>query len=228
MMDREKEQLFDQWPEGYDQWFTTPIGSLVKKYETELILDLLRPEKGEVILDAGCGTGIFTLDILSSGPKVIGLDISLPMLIQAGKKLDGFPFRIVVADMLDLPFPEGSFDKVVSITALEFIRDAEAAIRELFRVTRRGGTIVVATLNSLSPWAAKRIAEAKERHSIFERAIFRSPDDLRSLAPAEGVVKTAIHFQKEDDPEKAVEVEQQGERKALKTGAFVAARLEKK
>jgi hypothetical protein len=87
---------------------------------------------------------------------------------------------------------------------------------------------VVATLNSLSPWAAKRIAEAKERHSIFERAIFRSPDDLRSLAPAEGVVKTAIHFQKEDDPEKAVEVEQQGERKALKTGAFVAARWEKK
>jgi ubiquinone/menaquinone biosynthesis C-methylase UbiE len=228
MMDKEKEQLFDQWPEAYDQWFTTPIGSLVKKYEAELILDLLKPEKGEVILDAGCGTGIFTLDILSSGSRVIGLDISFPMLIQAGRKLKRFPFRMVLADMLHLPFPENLFDRVVSITALEFIWDAEAAVKELFRVARRGGTIVVATLNSLSPWALKRIAEARERHSIFEKAIFRSPDDLRSLAPVNGVVKTAIHFQKEDDPETAVRIEGDGQKKNLNTGAFVAARWERK
>jgi len=228
MVEKDKRQLFDQWPEAYDRWFSTPIGSLIKKYEAELILDLLKPKKGEVILDAGCGTGIFTLDILSSGSKVIGLDISLPMLIQAGKKLKGFPFRMVLADMLRLPFPESLFDKVVSITALEFIWDAEAAIRELFRVTREGGIIVVATLNSLSPWASKRMAEAKERHSIFEKAIFRSPDHLCSLVPAKGEVKTAIHFKKEDDPEKAVMIEGGGERKNLNTGAFVAARWKKK
>ncbi len=222
MVEKDKRQLFDQWPDAYDQWFSTPIGSLVKKYEAELILDLLKPGQGEVILDAGCGTGIFTLDILSSGSKVIGLDISLPMLIQARKKLKGFPFGIVLADMLHLPFSESLFDKVVSITALEFIWDAEAAIRELFRVTRRGGALVVATLNSLSPWASKRMAEAKERHSIFEKAIFRSPDDLCSLAPAKGEVKTAIHFQKEDDPETAIRIEGEGQRKNLNTGAFVA------
>ena len=226
-MDKDKRQLFDQWPRAYDRWFSTPIGSLVKKYEAELILDLLKPEKGEVILDAGCGTGIFTLDILSSGSKAIGLDISLPMLIQAGKKLKEFPFRMVLADMLHLPFPESLFDKVVSITALEFIWDAEAAVRELFRVTRGGGIIVVATLNSLSPWASKRMAEAKERHSIFEKAIFRSPDDLRSLAPVRGVAKTAIHFQKEDDLKEAIHIEREGQRKNLKTGAFVAVRWEK-
>ena len=227
-MDKAKEQLFDQWPEAYDQWFSTPIGSLVKKYEAQLILDLLKPKKGETILDAGCGTGIFTLDILSSGSRVIGLDISLPMLIGAGKRLKKFPFRMVAADMLHLPFRAGLFDKVVSITALEFIRDAEAAVRELFRVTRRGGTVVVATLNSLSPWASKRMAEARERHSIFEKAIFRSPDDLCSFSPSKGEVKTAIHFQKEDDPEKAVEVERRGKSRGLNTGAFVAARWEKK
>jgi ubiquinone/menaquinone biosynthesis C-methylase UbiE len=228
MMNKKAEQLFDEWPEAYDRWFSTPIGSLVKKYEAQLILSLLKPEKGETILDAGCGTGIFTLDILSMGSKVTGLDISLPMLIQAGKKLKGFPFSMVLADMLRLPFPASLFDKVVSITALEFIEDAEAAVGELSRVTRRGGTLVVATLNALSPWASKRIAEARERHSIFERAIFRSPEDLLSLTPAKGEVKTAIHFQKEDDPEKAVEIERQGERKGLNTGAFVAVRWKKK
>ena len=227
MMNQEKGQLFDEWPETYDRWFTTPIGSLVKKYEAKLILELLSPKPGEIILDAGCGTGVFTLDILSSGSEVIGLDISLPMLMRAEEKLGGFHCRMVLADMLNLPFSEGSFDKVVSVTALEFIQDGKGAVKELFRVTKKGGSIVVATLNSLSPWASRRIAKAKEQHTIFEKTIFRSPDQLLSLAPGKGVAKTAIHFQKEDDPEKAVGIEREGEGKSLSTGAFVAVRWEK-
>jgi ubiquinone/menaquinone biosynthesis C-methylase UbiE len=229
MMNKKKRiQLFDEWPEAYDRWFATPIGSLVRKYETEMILNLLSPKGGEIILDAGCGTGIFTLDILSSGSKVIGLDPSLPMLMRAKKKLKGYPFQMVLADMLNLPFQESSFDKVVSVTALEFIEDGKAAVGELFRVTKTGGRIMVATLNSLSPWALRRRAGAKERHSIFEKAIFRSPDELRSLASVEGVVKTAIHFQKEDDSERAVEIEREGKIKNLNTGAFLAVHWEKK
>jgi len=227
-MNKERVQLFDELPEAYDWWFTTPIGSLIRKYEAELILDLLSPKQGEILLDSGCGTGIFTHDILSSGAKVIGLDLSLPMLMRAEKKLNGYPLQMVLADMLDLPFPDSSFDKVVSVTALEFIEDGKAAVGELFRVTKRGGRIVVATLNSLSPWALRRRVEAKERHTLFEKAIFRSPDELRSLAPVAGVMKTAIHFQKGDDPARAVEIEQEGKRKNLNTGAFVAARWEKK
>lgn len=226
-MSKEKTQLFDEWPETYDRWFTTPIGSLVREVEAELILDLLKPKPGDVVLDAGCGTGVFTHDILSRGSQVVGLDISLPMLIHAGKKLKGFPFRAVLSDMLTLPFRENSFDKVASITALEFIENAKGAVEELFRVTQKGGCVVVATLNSLSPWALRRRTLATERHTLFERAIFRSPDELSSLAPVGGVVKTAVHFQKEDDPERAIEIEHEGQRRNLNTGAFVAVRWEK-
>lgn len=224
---KEKDKLFDEWPEKYDQWFTTPIGALVRKYEAEVLLDLLRPGPREIILDAGCGTGVFTLDILSSGSHVIGLDISLPMLRRAGEKLRGCRFEMVLADLLNLPFPKNFFDKVISITSLEFIENGKGALGELFRVTKKGGPIVVATLNSLSPWAFRRKAEAKKGHPIFREAIFRSPDELRSLAPVEGIVRTAIHFQKEDDPERAVEIEREGQNKGLDTGAFVAARWEK-
>jgi len=227
-MNREKGQLFDEWPEVYDRWFTTPIGSLVKKYEAQLMLDLLKPKQGEIILDAGCGTGIFTTDILSSGSQVIGLDISLPMLIRAKKKLKEYPFWIILADILNLPFQGSSFDKVVSVTALEFVEDAKGAIGELFRITKRGGCIVVATLNSLSPWASRRKVEAKGRHTIFEKAIFRSPQELLSLASVEGVAKTAIHFQRGDHPERAVGIEREGQRKNLNTGAFVAVRWQKR
>ncbi len=228
LMNKGTSQLFDGWPEAYDRWFTTPTGSIVKKYETELILNLLTPKEGEIILDAGCGTGIFTLDILSRGSKVIGLDLSLPMLRKAEEKLKGYPFQIVAADMLHLPFSKGSFDKAVSVTALEFIKDGNGAVRELFRVTKGGGYIVVATLNSLSPWALRRRREAEEKHSIFEKAIFRSPDDLRALSPMAGTLGTAIHFHKGDDPERAFEIEREGRRGHLNTGAFVAVRWEKK
>ena len=274
-------RLFDDWPQKYDQWFTTPIGSLVKKYEGELVIELLRPSQGEIILDAGCGTGVFTLDILSLGAHVIGLDISLPMLKWAAEKVNPVrnssgvlaalsrrrsglnpagiilksnpaaadgpeglwpvgskrgiisngvkrqPFQIVLADMLNLPFQKNSFDKVVSVTALEFIKDAKEAVRELFRVTKRDGIIVVATLNSLSPWASLRKAQAKRGHAIFKEAIFRSPDEMRSLAPVNGMIKTAIHFEKDDEPDHVPEIEHEGQRNGLKTGAFLTACWEK-
>jgi hypothetical protein len=73
----------------------------------------------------------------------------------------------------------------------------------------------------------RRKEEAKKGHSLFSRAIFRSPDELLSLAPAEGLMKTAIHFQDDDDPRKAVQIESEGRRKGLDTGAFVAVRWKK-
>ena len=222
-----KSGLFDDWPGRYDRWFTTPMGALVRRYEGDLILDLLKPGRGETLLDAGCGTGVFTLDLLASGAYVVGLDISLPMLRRSREKARGEPLQIVLGDMLHLPFPENSFDKVVSVTALEFIEDGQGAVRELFRVTKRGGSIVVATLNSLSPWASRRKFEAQKKQSIFTKAIFRSPGEMRSLVPVEGEIRTAIHFQKEDDPNRVPEIERAGQEKGLNTGAFVAARWEK-
>ena len=217
----EKPELFDEWPEKYDEWFTTPIGLLVKKYESELLLHLLKPKSDEFILDAGCGTGVFTLDVLSSKTHVIGVDLSLPMLSRAEQKARGYYFQAVLADISSLPFSENLFDKVVSVTALEFIEDAKRAIEELFRVTKKGGRIAVATLNSLSPWAERRKAEAKKGHPLFRKATFRSPDELLALAPVKGMIKTAIHFQKEDDPARAHEIEKEGQSKGLGTGAFV-------
>jgi ubiquinone/menaquinone biosynthesis C-methylase UbiE len=224
---KEKGELFDEWPEKHDQWFTTPIGTLVKKYEAELVLDLLKPAPGEIILDAGCGTGVFTVDILSFNTHVIGIDISIPMLMRAARKTTGYHFQAVLADISHLPFSENVFDRVISVTTLEFIEDAKGALKELFRVTKRGGCIAVATLNSLSPWATRRRAQAKKGHTLFQKAIFRSPDELCALAPVDGVTKTAIHFQQEEDPAHAPEIEREGQRKGLNTGAFVAVRWEK-
>jgi ubiquinone/menaquinone biosynthesis C-methylase UbiE len=219
-------KLFDDWPERYDLWFKTPVGQAVLKYETELILDLLRPAHGERILDAGSGTGIFTHEFIGRGAAVTGLDISVAMLQRAAVKNLGPSYRGIAADMARLPFADTSFDKTVSVAALEFIVDEKGAVAELFRVTKRGGVVVVATLNSLSPWAVRRGANARrDPESIFNRVFFRSSAQLLAAAPAGGIVRTAVHFDKEDDPADLERIERKGQ--GLDTGALVAARWEK-
>ena len=217
--------LFDDWPDRYDQWFKTPIGKLVKETEVDLIHELLCLKHGEKLLDAGCGTGIFTFDFLSQRAEVVGLDISLPMLTNAYMELKSYPFFAVWGDMLHLPFRDNCFDKVVSVTALEFIEDANCAVGELFRITRPGGLVVVATLNSLSPWATRR--KGRIDRGLFENAFFRSPDELLACTTFKGLAKTCIYFQKDDDPIQAMNIGQAGQFQGLNTGAFVAARWQK-
>lgn len=219
-------KIFDEWPEKYDRWFETPIGSLVRQYESRLLGEMANPGRGERFLDAGCGTGIFTVDLLEAGSDVTGLEISLPMLHRAGQKASRHCFHMVQGDMRRLPFAGDCFDKTISVTAIEFLdEDAMEAVAEMFRVTRPGGLIVVASLNSLSPWAAER--KAKQGHPVFAHARFRSPSEMLELAPVSGSTRTAVHFRKNDDPLQAVEIEREGSKRGLDTGAFLVVRWEK-
>jgi len=208
----------------YDQWFETPIGKLIKGYESQLILRMLEPMPGELILDAGCGTGVFTADMLSAGANVVGLELAYKMLQGAQKRLCDQSFQSIQADIIGLPFGDNAFDKSTAITAIEFIEDAQAAVNELFRVTRPGGVIVVATLNALSPWAQRRQKAAKNGHPLFKHIIFRSPQELLGLFRVTGIIETAIHFQKNEDVQIAQNIESSGRERRLDTGAFVIAR----
>ena len=85
--------------------------------------------------------------------------------------------------------------------------------------------VVVGTLNGLSPWAARRRAKTERGQGhILEKAYFRSPDELLALTSVPGHAETVVHFQKDDTPEQAWQIEQSGQARHLETGAFVAAR----
>jgi demethylmenaquinone methyltransferase/2-methoxy-6-polyprenyl-1,4-benzoquinol methylase len=99
----------------------------------------LRP--GERVLDVGAGTGISTEEMARSGAFAVGADLSVGMLAAGRKVRKTVP--LVAGDALKLPFPDGSFDAVTISFALRNVVDTGAALRELGRITRKGGRLVV-------------------------------------------------------------------------------------
>ncbi len=184
---------FDGFAQKYDAWFRTGLGKYVLHYEKELVLELAAPRPGDKVLDIGVGTGIFALELMERGAEVTGLDVSEKMLEIARSK--GVT-NVALGDAVSLDFPDESFDLVISITALEFIKEYDKAVSEMVRVCRKGGRVVVGTLGSRSLWAVRRNRAArKDAGSVFRTARFYSFGEMREMSGRFGyrsVVRGAI------------------------------------
>jgi ubiquinone/menaquinone biosynthesis C-methylase UbiE len=100
----------------------------------------------ETVLDVGCGTGTFEHLVLQTQPKqaITGVDLSAGMLAIARQKCQGYAhvsFKIAAATAL--PFADCSFDWVVSASALHYFDDPLAALREMRRVLKPKGELVI-------------------------------------------------------------------------------------
>jgi trans-aconitate methyltransferase len=112
--------------------------AFVWKYGAELI-SVLAPQKGEHILDIGCGTGHLTAQIADSGARVAGVDRSHEMVNAARKAYPDLQFE--VADARDLQF-RNEFDAVFSNAVLHWIREPERVIQRVEDALRPGGRFV--------------------------------------------------------------------------------------
>ena len=112
--------------------------SFVSAFGTSM-LEALRPQSGEKIVDFGCGTGDLAARIAESGAVVTGVDISPEMVELARKK---FPdVRFECADGMSWR-PDGQYDAVFSNAALHWMKDAEAAVVTMGQCLRPGGRLV--------------------------------------------------------------------------------------
>jgi len=106
---------------------------------------------GLEVLDAGCGTGILSLELAARGHKVSGIDFAPEMLALATDKAAkaGAAIRFEHADAENLPFAPASFDLVITRHVLWTLPHPEAAISEWIRVLRPGGRLAVIDGHSL-------------------------------------------------------------------------------
>jgi len=162
----------------YDRWFEMKKGSLADWFEKELMSRIVELNPGGKILDVGCGTGNHLQFFGAKGMKAIGIDISLPMLRVAQKKL-GQPNVLCLGKAGALPFKEKSFDSVSLITTLEFVEDPLKALREAVRVSRK--KIILGVLNKYSLIAISRRIKGIFRPSIYNEAKFYSIWELKKL-----------------------------------------------
>lgn len=133
-------------PKQYDAWYNTQRGKWIGEEEYRLIVSMLAPLPSETLLDVGCGTGYFTRQFANDAivRSVTGVDADFNMIRFASEQSkQGINF--MAADACKLPFRDKSFDLVVSVTALCFIREEKEALREMLRVTKR--QVVLGLLN---------------------------------------------------------------------------------
>jgi len=115
--------------------------------------DRLGVGPGDLVLDLGCGFGRHAFEAARRGASVVALDAgpeevaqvrgTFAAMIEMGEIAQDHPATAVQGDALRLPFPDGTFDRVIASEVLEHIPDDSAAMRELARVLRPGGSMAV-------------------------------------------------------------------------------------
>jgi SAM-dependent methyltransferase len=114
-------------------------------YERPAIMALAGEVAGRRILDAGCGSGSLAAALRDRGAIMTGVDRSTGLLALARARL-GPDVPLHAADLgAPLPFPEAAFDGVVASLVLHYLRDWAATLRELRRVLRPGGRLIIST-----------------------------------------------------------------------------------
>lgn len=183
---REVAEMFDGVARRYD--LTNSVLSFGQdrrwRRRTRAALELTRSDR---VLDLAAGTAVSTAELAADGASVVACDFSLGML-QAGRRRGGrAKLPMVAGDALRLPFADETFDAVTISFGLRNVADVPAALKEMRRVTKPGGRLVICEfsrptfapmrvayleyLMRLLPWVAKRVSSNPDAYVYLAESI---------------------------------------------------------
>lgn len=170
-------------PDAYARWRESELGALTEALEKEAVFALAGSLSGLRLLDVGCGDGAYSIHAGRLGATVTGLDISPAMLDAARRRADAAGVSVEWREgrAEALPFPAAEFDVVIAVTVLCWVSDPAAAVREMSRVLRPGGVIVIGELGRYSLWAWVRRVRGWFGDRFWREAHFWTASELRCL-----------------------------------------------
>ena len=147
-------EFFDEMAVDRDHAISSnPIIDYEQRVRSRAVMELLEPWPGDRILDVGCGNGRDLPYLVQTGCHCVAIDYSPGMVDQTRRRLDRIGAHNVdvsVGDATSLRFPDNEFDKVFSSEVIEHIPRWEEAVREMVRVLKPGGLLVLTTPNRRS------------------------------------------------------------------------------
>ncbi len=163
---------------AYEHWLENPQNKFTYTLETQLMRDLLKPMRGETLLDIGCGTGACLHTFLDIDLQVTGLDPSTYMLDIALKNL-GNRVDLYRGYAEDLPFDDNSFTYATLFTTLEFVEDPQKALAEACRVAK--DRVFIGVLNRYAIKGIQRRVKGMFSSTIYNHAKFFSVWELKTI-----------------------------------------------
>jgi ubiquinone/menaquinone biosynthesis C-methylase UbiE len=151
--------------------------NFVKMMEATIVLQFLVPKKGETIADIACGRGLHSIELLKRGCQVFGMDKDKYSIEVAKSIAQRHGCHLLVGEVTNLPYRTNSFDKIICISSLEHFENDEKALREMNRVLKDDGTIVL-TVDSFTYRGIR--SHLKETHkNLFHVVNYYSLSQLK-------------------------------------------------
>ncbi|HXF03587.1 MAG TPA: demethylmenaquinone methyltransferase, partial [Arthrobacter sp.] len=147
-----------------------------------IVVDAVGAERGQKVLDLAAGTGTSSEPYADAGIHVVACDFSLGMLRVGKRRRPDIDF--VAGDATNLPFADNSFDAVTISFGLRNVSDPKLALREMLRVTKPGGRMVIAEFSqpTFAPWRTVYTEYLMRALPAIASKISSNPDSYVYLA----------------------------------------------
>ncbi|MEP6951614.1 MAG: class I SAM-dependent methyltransferase, partial [Ginsengibacter sp.] len=169
------------WSTAPHDWATFLEPTFIPLYKA--VLQQLHLDEKTVLLDAGCGSGLFLKMASSGGAKIYGIDAAPGLLELTKQRLPKGTF--LLEDLEEIPFSKGSFDLVTGFNSFQYARDKVSALNQARRVVRAGGKII------LGLWDEPEYCEASSVFSSLAALLPPAPPDAPGpfALSAEGTIE---------------------------------------